>query len=325
MFVFYFSGHGSVFPDAYSLIADVAEQFGMPQFFPSGYYDSTIVPVDARSSTSGKAWNNLILDDELNEIFARFTAKGAQVIFISDSCHAGSLGKDLQKTVDLKFVAPKAIGFNSEDWKQVVTRRGKKSDENFNKLFLVIGSSLDNQFSRAGGSQEMSLFTNILIAKIDEFASANKTSTYQSVVNAVITEVNGISKGEQTPRLDDRFFQSNLLNQPIFSLSPAPSANANIRIIAKVIDENGAAISGARFGIFKSGTNLVKGKIKKTDVLFLGTTNGKGISDSTSQTFEPGLYQVKIVKTGYQAYTREIEVVSAKNNSLVFVFKLVRE
>jgi metacaspase-1 len=324
LFIFYYSGHGTVFPDAYSLAADETEPFGMPTYFPTGYYDSALVPVDGRGKTSGKAWNNLILDDELNAIFSRYTAKGVQVIFISDSCHAGSLGKGLENTGDFKFVAPKAIGFNSEDWKQVVSRRGVKSGESYNKLFLVIGSSQDNQFSRAGGSQDMSLFTKVLIAKINELA-ANKIFTYQSVFEAVNAEVDARSNGEQTPRLDDRFFHSSLLNKPIFSLPSAASGNGKIRIVAKVIDENGAAISGASFGIFKSGTDLGKGKIQKADVLLLGTTNGKGIFDSASQTFEPERYQVKVVKAGYQAYIREMEVVSAKNNTLVFVFKLVRE
>lgn len=32
LFVFYYSGHGTVFPDANSLAADETEQFGMPNF-----------------------------------------------------------------------------------------------------------------------------------------------------------------------------------------------------------------------------------------------------------------------------------------------------
>lgn len=335
LFVFYYSGHGSVFPDADSVIADETEQFGMPNYFPTGYYDSALVPVDAKSTTSGKAWKNFILDDELNEIFSRFTAKGVQVIFISDSCHSGTLAKglDLEKNKEYKFVAPKAVGFDTNDWSRAASIRGRKSIKNFNKLFLVIGSSQDNQFSRAGGPQDMSLFTKIFLAKIDEYALNNKTFTYQSILDSVKSEVDRRSYRQQTPRLDDRFFEPSLLNNPIFSLHRNPvTAGNNIRIVAKVTDDNGNAMPDTSFGIFRVGANIGKDEIQKSDILMLGRTDEKGFFDSGTQslklgsnTLPLGLYQVKVVKSGYQTFIRKMEVVGGKNNIQVFIFKLVKE
>jgi hypothetical protein len=103
LFVFDYSGHGTLFPDVRSEDQDetgfVYLEVYNPDtkqnevWYPRDHYDSAIVPVDARSRTSGKPWKNLILDDELAAIFAGFTAKGAQVVFISDSCHSGTIGK----------------------------------------------------------------------------------------------------------------------------------------------------------------------------------------------------------------------------------------
>lgn len=328
LFVFYYSGHGAVFPDAESDNPDETEQFGMQGYFPSGFYDSTLVPVDARKNTSGKRWKNMILDDELNEIFSRFTAKGVQVIFISDSCHSGTLGKNLSASQrQFKFVSPKTLGFNLEDWKTVANRKGRKSNENFNKLLLVVGSSQDNQFSEAGGSAEMSLFTKVFIAKLDEFATAKKVFTYKSIKDEVNPAVDSMSGGDQTPRLDERFFTSGLLDKPIFFLQ-----QNELKIVVKVTDETGKPITDAFFGIFTRGAKIDKGEGRKTDALMLGITDDKGLFDSRSQnlkygsrTLPGGIYQIKVVKQGYKAFIREMNVVESKNGIAVFSFKLVRE
>ena len=95
VFVFTYSGHGTLFPDDRSEEIDEQESLEMADYYPLNKYDSAICPIDLRSNTSGKPWNNLILDDELYALFSGFTSKGALVVFISDSCHSGTLAREI--------------------------------------------------------------------------------------------------------------------------------------------------------------------------------------------------------------------------------------
>src|SRR5262245_4248064 len=109
LFVFYYSGHGTLFPDVNSADRD-EKYFIEPPDQPPGRYDGAICPVDINSevNSSGKPWENLLLDDTLAWHFSRFASKGCTVIFISDSCHSGAQarGKEdaeiLPKKLDLK-------------------------------------------------------------------------------------------------------------------------------------------------------------------------------------------------------------------------------
>ncbi len=66
LFVFHYSGHGTLFPDANSEEQDETKmQFVEISYggeseviFPRDKYDSAIVPVDADKETSGKPWQN---------------------------------------------------------------------------------------------------------------------------------------------------------------------------------------------------------------------------------------------------------------------------
>src|SRR5215813_13806559 len=95
LFVFYFSGHGTLFPDEESADLDEKTEIEPPNLIP-GKYDGAICPIDVDSETnsSGKPWENLLLDDTLARRFSRFAGKGCMVIFISDSCHSGAQARD---------------------------------------------------------------------------------------------------------------------------------------------------------------------------------------------------------------------------------------
>jgi hypothetical protein len=327
LFVFYYSGHGTLFPDKISPVQDETEQCETPEL-KRGYYDSAIVPIDAATKTSGRAWGNLILDDELNEIFSKFTANGVQVIFISDSCHSGTLAKGITRYGNrAKFISPKEIGFDTGRWISAASEKGRKTEENFNDLLLAIGASRDDQTSLAGGPGELSLFTQIFITKLDEFSARGKIFTYRDIKDSVKPEVDRLTSGEQIPSLDDRFFSSDLLDAAVFSLAPAapPSGSGKIRVVIKVVDGEGNPIGDAAFGVISAGVRIGKGEIKKKDVLVSGKTNGKGLFNSGTQTLSPGRYQVKVVRAGYQAFTREMQITANKDNTAVLKFKLLKE
>src|SRR4051794_25186164 len=97
--VFDYSGHGTLFPDIYSDVVDETQetevdiliQDGSRYQLPSDYSDAAIVPWDFDSAASGKVWRGLILDDELYDLFSGIPGKGATVVFVSDSCHSGTI------------------------------------------------------------------------------------------------------------------------------------------------------------------------------------------------------------------------------------------
>jgi hypothetical protein len=337
LFVFFYSGHGSVFLDVDSLEKDETEAFGMSGYFPNGYYDSTLVPIDANLNTSGKKWGNFILDDELNVIFQRFTAKGVQVIFISDSCHSGTLAKGLNSLVKptTKFMPPSELNFDTKSWSSKANQKGNRVNKDFNNLYLVIGSSQDNQFSSGQNPEtgtSMSLFTYAFLKTIEQYDNSKKEFTYNTINEVVNPLVDNISESSQTPRIDDRFYDANLLSRPIFSLvdnsamaACTATPTSGIRVVIKVTDMSGNPIPEAAFGLFTPTANLGKGNINKSDVLWLDKTNRKGLLDSCSQGFPIGNYQIKVVKDGYRAFIQNMKVDESKQGIAVFEFKLARE
>jgi len=231
IFVFHYSGHGTLFPDAYSEDQDetnmtylevMNDKGQMEVWYPRAKYDSAIVPVDARSNTSGKPWRNLILDDELAAIFAGFTQKGAQVVFISDSCHSGTIGRD-QKTKSPIRTASLATIFGArryEDLKidEPAVKRTAGYPVPIAPLYIVLTGAKDDEFSLDARDlpQPMGLFTYNLLKQIN--APRGNTLTYDAtmaVVSPAVAKEALKDSNSQNPQIDGRFGNSKTV---IFSL-----------------------------------------------------------------------------------------------------------
>lgn len=236
LFVVHYSGHGSLFPDKYSEEKDETKMFYYEDpntgevYYPRDYYDSAIDPVDSHLKTSGKPWNNLILDDELYQMFAAFTQKGVQVVYVSDSCFSGSIAKDkntkaakrflplhrafkVEKFEDIKFTAPK-------------TQRDA-APQQFNNLYLVLtGANVDETASDASDDPtlQMGLFTSNLVKTLNSPAAMKMT--YSDLMANVSLKVATASTAAQNPLLDARFGNSKSLifsaPKPATSLPPLP-------------------------------------------------------------------------------------------------------
>jgi hypothetical protein len=222
LFVFDYSGHGTLFPDARSEDQDetnltylevMNEDTGkMEVWYPRAKYDSAIVPVDARSTTSGKPWRNLILDDELAAIFAGFTKKGAQVVFISDSCHSGTIGR-AKKSSDPVRTTSLATVFGTRRYEdlqldQPATTRTSGFPVPINPLYIVLTGSKDDEFSldARGYAQPMGMFTYWLLNQIN--SAGGSRLTYQATMTAVskkVAEEAGKEDNNQHPQLDSRY------------------------------------------------------------------------------------------------------------------------
>ena len=224
VFIFYFSGHGTVFPDAKSEVLD-EEPLNTPNnLLPKGSdyrtiaVDSAICPFDHKQKTSGKPWNNLILDDELFEMFSKFTAKGAQVILISDSCHSGSLGRDLfgqnTKRTTKGLTVEDALG---EKWASIRNpenqHRQNPAEEKrkMNNLYVALTASRDDQsaieYFDLEKNQTFGLFTYSLLKSMN---NCRWDLSYEGLRTSILNETEELQESQEA-QLDTRFFQANMI------------------------------------------------------------------------------------------------------------------
>ena len=225
-----YSGHGSLWPDKFSEVLDetVKTEVTYPgrngeedYHLPLDYYDSALVPWDAESANSGKNWGGLILDDELYALFAPITKKGATVVFISDSCHSGTVGKGEMSKAKFKFFplekmtkAANGAVFTFEKPANQV----KAGPIAPNPYYITITAAKDNEFALDDSESDTpgGLITETLIHTI---RSSKTPLTYRRLIALVQPKVADSSRNhsnEQHPQIDPRFGNANtLLFQPV--------------------------------------------------------------------------------------------------------------
>jgi len=223
IFVFHYSGHGSLFPDVYSDELDETQKVevyveladGERYQIPLDYYDSALVPWDSALTTSGKSWRNMILDDELYGLFADITRKGATVVFIADSCHSGTISKAQAVEAKIRFISPEQalnIGSIADLKLHSPNNQVKVETRSLNGSYIALSAAQDNQFAMdaSGGTAKNGLFTAILIQVIK---SARAPMTYTRLMELVRSKVAQVSSKsfncDQHPQLDTRFGNGN--------------------------------------------------------------------------------------------------------------------
>lgn len=244
VFVLTYSGHGTLFPDKYSEELDETAEISMTEAgYPLDKYDSAICPFDARETSSGKPWRNLILDDELFAAFSKFTAKGAQVVFLSDSCHSGTIARSLlggqnlslpqadETAVARFFPFTKIASFDALE-RAARPKPKLPVKPRQNDLLIVLTGSKDTEFSLdfPGKNGEVNgLFTSTLLGTIKAMSAQRKKTSYLSVQQIVSPEVVRLAKTRdksQTPQIDARFFKGNL-NAALFAFAGKTAAAIN--------------------------------------------------------------------------------------------------
>jgi hypothetical protein len=230
LFVFAYSGHGTLFPDSYSEEQDETETLHFAPdprnhdqpFFADGKYDAAICPVDSRETSSGKPWHNLILDDELYSRFSKFAGQGATINYLTDSCFSGTQGRDLFKTRSMKL--SDAIGVPVDQiQKPAATHRAAARD--MGGKYLVLSSSNSLQPSsewRDDKGQPCGLFSYVLQKLV---SLKDGKITYQELYDNSEYVVQKLSNSNQDPQMDTRFY-SGSLDVQIFDL-PRSAASAS--------------------------------------------------------------------------------------------------
>jgi hypothetical protein len=365
LFVFAYSGHGTLFPDAYSEEQDETDTLHFESdprndnkpFFEDGKYDAAICPIDTRGTESGKPWHNLILDDELYARFSRYAAQGTFINYLTDSCFSGTQGRDLYKTRSMKL--RDALGIPVDQIKKPAVQH-RAAPRDLGGRYLVISSSNSLQPSsewRDDKGQPCGLFSYV-VQKLVKLQSGK--ITYKELYESSEYVIKQLSKDHQDPQMDTRFYSGSLDEQlfttpgstpatpiqaeavpatPAVAVAPQAAAvtpavaapaplTGPLKVLLLVTDSTGKLLDKCSFAIFRPGVKPVKGEIRREDILILGRTNENGLfnSEEKGMTIEPGSYPVKVVREGYRTFLSTLEVKqSAKAGYAVLAFRLAAE
>ncbi len=224
IFVMQYSGHGSLFPDAYSEEMDETRDifFDDPGSdfidYPRDKYDSTILPVDAMETTSGKPWMNMILDDELFAMFSEFTKKGVQVVFISDSCFSGDISRAKVTKEKMRAVSVTRVfgakSFEAIKFAKPATTRTVTNPRPMNNLYITMTGADADELASDGAPKklQMGLFTENLVKSLNAKGAVAMTySKLMTKVSAVVKTASGGGDRDQNPQLEKRFGDPNML------------------------------------------------------------------------------------------------------------------
>lgn len=345
VFSFYFSGHGTLFPDRDSLEQDeeniVAPACNKPKCFPPDTYDSAICPTDTCPkgncfSTNKNGWGNSILDDELFEIFSRFTSKGCMVVFITDSCHSGTIGRGTRSNnredfdgfgEGVKYLPPNIL-FEKSFLETPTGETAKSPTRVINRdmkgLYLVISSSQDYQFSYETVENRLKrgVFTSILTKTMRDMG---KEVSYRQLFGEVEHQIELNQRIEpdkpQRPSLTSKYLKKELLDMPLFSF---PN-DKGLKVAVKVVDKANNPLANSYFVILKPGIKP-KAKITKQDTIIIAKTDKEGLFNSKQKVISPGKYWVKVVREGFQTYIEELKVEFGKSKDVaVFQFEMASD
>jgi hypothetical protein len=189
-----FSGHGSYIRDK-----NRDERDG---------YDECLIPLDYKSG--------VITDDELNKIFSKITNTKCNIIFISDSCHSGSI-LDLKFKYNIKKI-PIEKQFLKYKWvrknyryqrvplyktmpeKYIMETNIENTKNNIKCNIISICSSKDSQTSLAVYDQNNKLWGSVLITSFIKLIKNRDHISFHTLLQE-ISKYNIENKYTQVPIL----------------------------------------------------------------------------------------------------------------------------
>ena len=348
LFVMSYAGHGSLFPDDKTPDQDETQIIDatLAGFGEAGRYDSTLAPADvnAPNSKAFRAWGNMILDDELYDIFAAMTAKGVTVVFVSDSCHSGSIARGLARPRGLSGrEVLEGLGYANVRGIPAPARSRSVSQRNFNGLFLALTGARDQELSldydNPENGQPTGLMSYVLVKALRLRKTLGCPFTYQDFLDTVAPEVarrSQAKENDQHPQIDSRYF-TGPLGVPAFEL-PGPFSSIDetgppIRVGGKALDENGQPVEKVSVGFFPVGMPVSAGNVTNGPNVGLWRTDAKGFFDSAppraalgpTSYLRPGCYQVKALRAGYEPFYQVVKIpVLSNGQPFLLTFRLER-
>ncbi len=125
--LFFYAGHGSQVPTG-GLFAAIE---------PSGM-NSSIVCFDSRTNGVPD-----LVDKDMGVLISEVTAKGVHLTTIFDSCHSGSMDRDLPSSVAQAAAQATTVGFGRSKQERAVRRVSPRTDSQNAKDYLVDPSTLE--------------------------------------------------------------------------------------------------------------------------------------------------------------------------------------
>ena len=163
--VFYFSGHGFQVPDL-----DNDEDDEM---------DELLVPYDTRPVAG--AYENVLLDDQLNQYFAAINTKN--ILVLVDACNSGTVAK-------------------SPRWMFEKTKTRKTHNKDRSQHFVSLTACADNQLAWAPSDETTgSFFTMEVHARIMTAHRMQQTLTFQNLLRDIRPKLEA-NRNPQTPQID---------------------------------------------------------------------------------------------------------------------------
>jgi hypothetical protein len=305
LFVFAYSGHGTLFPDSYSEEQDETETLHFEKdprnnnqpFFADDKYDAAICPVDSRDTSSGKPWHNLILDDELYARFSKFASRGSYVNYLTDSCFSGTQGRDLFKTRSLKLTD--ALGVPVDQIAKPTTQHRAEARD-LGGRYLVISSSNSLQPSsewRDDSGQPCGLFSYVFqkLVKLRE-----GKITYKELYEGSEYVIKKLSKDNQDPQIDTRFY-SGSLDEQVFTIPGTAAAvastvtpSATPAASAAVVTPSPAPVTTTPVAAATNATVVAAASSEPLKLLLLvANAEGRLLDNCSFAIFKPGVVPVK--------------------------------
>jgi hypothetical protein len=314
LFVFFYSGHGALYPDSDSLIPDEPDDLDLSALrlmgvnLQDGRYDSTLVPIDAHVETRDRPWGNMILDDELHALFSQMTSRGAFVLLLSDSCHSGTLARSISLEERHKFIDPQAV-LGRRLPPPLRSGAGRLQPKaSFGGRLLAIAASQDNQLSIDGLIQNR--FQGRFTASLQRaIAKLGPSASYQQVFAEVRSDVDRTSGGAQTPSLDRRYFDGPL-EVAIFSLPFVPTSTTSKLVQVRFIlrSRSGQTIPRGSIALFPIGQRALPAKITPANTLAVVTTRENGEALSVPLELTGGQYLVKALADGFEVFSGLVRI-----------------
>lgn len=328
VFVLFYSGHGTLFPDSKSEVLDETqvidqvvdgETQGLRRLLKPDKFDSAVCPSDVGGpSASGKGWGNLILDDELFELFAEFTSKGCEVVLLADSCNSGTLARELSHGGGdrPKLVEPRlALGRALEDVPAPRRQHAlARTRSDLGGRFIAFTAARDHELaweSDKGGG----FFTQALVTAA---AGKDGVATFECLFRALRRNVKA-QQGMQEPQMDTRFFRG----EPTNALFLDYAEPSRLKVLVKITDTEGRDLAGVSFAVLRESTSP-GARLEERDALLLGRSDSGGLYDSGCPQVERGMYWIVATKKGYWPFEQKVRIEPNQPGVAVLRIKLAR-
>jgi Caspase domain len=221
----YYAGHGAVTPDG-----NGDETNGE---------DQTWVTYGARENDSDDLDNWDILDDELYDWLSALRAKTDQIVFVSDSCHSGSVSR--APMVEVRY-APKDIRLHP-----LAKQPHKVKPYSDKDLGIRIGAAVDTNFAY-GNDRDGKDYGDFTYYWVKALYNTKPGETWRAVFDRTVALMNADPKNRQQPQLTGNANRSVFGGQFVAVPNSIPIAKveSDNRMVLKAGSVNGITV-GSRY------------------------------------------------------------------------------